>query len=203
MSIVDLLSYFLTLVAIAVAPGPVVLMLMVRAASNDIQGALGFGGGFALGGLVIISAVCLGLSAWLTAVPEVFEYSKYLMLAYVFWIAHGIWKGGFDMNGECEFEGRGILASVGAGLVTCFISPYMMILFPLVLPGMMNINTIQMPEFLIVALTTFAALAVGAGLIVGFAAQLRRLVRSPQYVTTVNRSLSSLLVIGGGWMAFG
>ncbi len=125
------------------------------------------------------------------------------MLAYVFWIAHGIWKGGFDMNGECEFEGRGILASVGAGLVTCFISPYMMILFPLVLPGMMNINTIQMPEFLIVALTTFAALAVGAGLIVGFAAQLRRLVRSPQYVTTVNRSLSSLLVIGGGWMAFG
>ncbi len=203
MSIVDLLSYFLTLVAIAVAPGPVVLMLMVRAASNDIQGALGFGGGFALGGLVIISAVCLGLSAWLTAVPEVFEYSKYLMLAYVFWIARGIWKGGFDMNGECEFEGRGIFASVGAGLVTCFISPYMMILFPLVLPGMMNINTIQMPEFLIVALTTFAALAVGAGLIVGFAAQLRRLVRSPQYVTTVNRSLSSLLVIGGGWMAFG
>ncbi len=203
MSIVDLLSYFMTLVAIAVAPGPVVLMLMVRAASNDMQGALGFGAGFALGGLVIISAVCLGLSAWLTAVPEVFEYSKYLMLAYVFWIAHGIWKGGFDMNGECEFEGRGILASVGAGLVTCFISPYMMILFPLVLPGMMNINTIQMPEFLIVALTTFAALAVGAGLIVGFAAQLRRLVRSPQYVTTVNRSLSSLLVIGGGWMAFG
>ncbi len=203
MNLSDFTSYFMTLVAISLAPGPVVLMLMVRAAGNDMRGAIGFGLGYAVGGLIIITAVCFGLSAWLTAAPEVFEYSKYAMMAYILWLARGIWKGGFDMNGTCEAEKRGIILSVGAGLVTCFISPYMMILFPLVLPGMMDITTIQMPDFLFIAMATFAALTLGSGIIVGFAAQLRRLVRSPQYITTVNRSLSSLLVIGGGWMAFG
>lgn len=201
MSLVDTFSYFVTLVAIAVAPGPVVLMLMVRSASNDIKGAAAFGLGFALGGVLIITAVCFGLSAWLTAVPEVFEYSKYVMIAYILWMAWGIWKGGFDLNATCKQERKSVWSSVCAGLITCFISPYMMILFPLVLPEMTNITLIEMPDFLLIALSTFAALATGAALIVGFAAQLTRLARSEKSMAIMNRTLASLLVFGGGWMA--
>ena len=200
MSAADTLSYFITLVAIAVAPGPVVLMLMVRSAGNDVRGAAGFGFGFAMGGVLIISAVCFGLSAWLTAVPEVFEYSKYVMIAYILWLARSIWQGGFDMNADCDAKPRSLLSSATAGLMTCFISPYMMILFPLVLPEMMNITLIEMPDFLIIALTTFAALAAGACLIVAFAAQLRRLARSARSMLIMNRSLASVLVAGGSWM---
>lgn len=43
----DYFSYSLTLIAITLAPGSVVLMLMVRAATNDTRGALGFGVGYA------------------------------------------------------------------------------------------------------------------------------------------------------------
>lgn len=201
MSVADYSSYFLTLIAIALAPGPVALMLLVRAATNDIRGALGFGIGFAIGGLIIISAVCFGLSHYLTAIPEVFEYSKYAMMAYILWIARSIWKGGFDMTATCDVARRGILPSIGTGIATCAISPYMMILFPLVLPGMMQIEAIQMPDFLIVAAVTFLALLAGSGIIICFAAQLRRFVRSPRNVIIVNRSLASLLVVGGSWMA--
>lgn len=200
MSFLDTFSYFVTVVAITIAPGPVVLMLMVRAAGNDVKGAVAFGLGYSLGGLLIITAVCFGLSAWLTAVPEVLEYSKYIMIAYILWLARGIWMGGFDMNAECETNPATPLKSIGAGLVTCFISPYMTILFPLVLPEMMNIELIQMPEFLIIAVSTFAALMFGAGLVVVFAAQLRRLARSAKATMIMNRSLASLLVSGGGWM---
>ena len=45
------------------------------------------------------------------------------------------------------------------------------------------------------------ALGAGAGLVIGFASQLRRLVRSPKAVVLVNRALAVLLVSGGGWMA--
>lgn len=200
MSSADTLSYFITVVAISIAPGPVVLMLVVRAASNDVRGAVGFGFGFTLGGVIIISAVCFGLSAWLTAVPEVFEYSKYIMIAYILWLARGIWRGGFDMTAECEAKRGSIRASIGAGMCTCFISPYMMILFPLVLPEMMDIAEIHMPEFLIIALATFAALATGAGIVTVFAAQLRRLARSPKSMRIMNRALASVLVAGGGLM---
>ncbi len=200
MSFADSVSYFITLVAIAIAPGPVVLMLLVRAASNDTKGAVGFGLGFALGGVIIISAVCFGLSAWLTSAPVIFEYSKFVMIAYILWLARSIWIGGFDLNAKCDAAAVSILSAMGAGLMTCFISPYMMVLFPLVLPELMDIAVIEMPEFLIVALTTFAALALGAGLIVGFAAQLKRLARSTHAMRIMNRSLASLLVFGGGWM---
>lgn len=117
MNMIDAATYFLTLIAITLAPGPVVLMLMVRAASNDILGALAFGIGFAIGGLIIISAVCFGLSAWLTAVPEFFEYSKYIMMAYIIWLAIGIWKGQFDMNSDCEAKKGSMFPSIGAGQI--------------------------------------------------------------------------------------
>lgn len=203
MTFADLSSYFLTLIAIAVAPGPVVLMLMVRAAGNDVAGALGFSFGFALGGLAIITAVCFGMSAWLTAVPEVLDYSKYVMMAYISYLAIGIWRGGFNLDAEMSAAKRPALSSICAGVITCFISPYMMILFPLVLPGMMDIALIEMPEFLIIAIATFGALSCGAVLIVLFAAQLRRLARSPRAMRILNRSLASILMLGGGWMALG
>lgn len=202
MTIVDVFSYFLTLVAIALAPGPVVLMLLVRSASNDVAGAIGFGLGFALGGVLIISVVCFGLSTWLTAVPEVFDYSKFLMMGYILWMGWGVWKGGVDMNPDHDTRRRPIGASCAAGLFTCFISPYMMILFPLVLPEMMDITLIEMPEFLIIAVTTFLALGFGAALIVGFASQLRRLAQSARSMQIMNRTLATILVGAGGWMAF-
>lgn len=199
----DALSYFITLIAISLAPGPVALLLIVRSASRDISGAIGFGAGFAFGGLIIITAVCFGLGTWLQDVPEFFAYSEYVMLAYVFWLARRIWKGGFDLSSECRIVNRSMLSAICAGVATCFISPYMMILFPLVLPGMIDITTIHLPEFAVVAVLTFSALSLGAALIIAFAAQITRLARSPRSMMILNRSLSGILAIGGSWMAFG
>ena len=231
MSIADALSYFIALVAIAIAPGRVVLLLLVRSASNDASGAASFGFGFAGGGVIIIAAVCFGLGAWLTAVPEVLQYSKYVMMAYFVYLAQGIWRGGFNMcsactdsrgrsgdkaknsSNQCPSDGSNygeknvsrsskLMSSTMAGLITCFISPYMMILFPLVLPEMMDITTIAPPDFALISTITFAALSTGALLIITFATRLRRMIRSNRSAIIVNRSLASILVIAGGWMAF-
>lgn len=200
MTFADSLSYFITLVAIAVAPGPMLLLLITRAASNDVKGAIGFAFGAALGSLSIVTAVCFGLSVWLSEVPEILAYSKYVMLAYIFWIARDIYKGGFDMNGEIKQARSGFGLAVVAGFTTCILSPYMLVLFPLVLPEVMDITVIKMPDFLIITLTTFTAEACAALLIVLLAAQLKRLAKSERSMLVMNRSLASLLVFGGGWM---
>lgn len=203
MLFIDIFSYFTTLVALAVAPGPVVLMLMARAASNDVNGAACFGAGSALGGLTIMSAVCFGLSAWFTAVPEVLAYSKYVMIAYISWIAFGIWKSGFDLSGGSDVKKRSALSSLLAGFLTCMISPYYMVLLPLALPELLDVTVIKMPDFLIAAATTFLALSFGTSLIVIFAAQLRRIARSARATLIMNRSLATILVVVGGGMALG
>ena len=200
MSAADTFSYFITLTAIAVAPGPMLLLLITRAASNDVKGALGFALGTALGSFAIITAVCLGMSKFLEQVPEFLNVSKYIMLAYILWIARDIWNGGFDMNANAQGRRSGLGVAMIAGFTTCVLSPYMLILFPLVLPEIMDIAAIQMPDFLILALTTFFAEAFAAIMIVAFAAQLRRLARSARSMLIMNRSLASVLVAGGSWM---
>lgn len=201
MQYADVFSYFVTVVALALAPGPVFLMLMARAASNDVKGAVSFAIGSALGGLVIISAVCFGLSAWFTDVPELFSYSKYLMIAYISWIASGIWRSGFDLNAKTKVKTQSVLSSVFAGFLTCMLSPYFMVLLPLSLPELLDITVIEMPDFLIAAVTTFLALIIGKALIIGFAAQLRRIARSEKATKIMNRGLAVVLVTVGGGMA--
>jgi len=198
----DLVSYFITVAALALAPGPVVLMLLARAASNDIKGAVSFAIGSALGGLAIISAVCFGLSAWFTAVPEVFAYSKYLMIAYISWIASGIWRSGFDLSEKRKVKPQSVFSSICAGFLTCMVSPYYMVLLPLSLPELLDITVIEMPEFLIAAVTTFLAMGFAKVLIVGFAAQLRRIAKSPKGTMIMNRSLAVVLITVGGGMSF-
>lgn len=202
MSYSDIASYFVTLIAITLAPGPVALMLIVRSASNDISGAVGFAMGFALGGLLITAAVCCGLGAWLTAAPAALVYGKYVMMAYILCLAYQIWRGGFDLTNACDAKRLPMLPSLGAGALTCFISPYMMVLFPLVLPSLMDITAIKLPQLLIVAFITFIALLAGSGLIIIFAAQISRLARSPHSMMVLNRCLAGILTVGGGWMAF-
>lgn len=177
-------------------------MMMVRAASNDVKGVTSFGIESAIGGVVIISLVCVDLSAWLTAAPEVFEYSKYVLITYIFWVARSIWLGSFNMNVDFRAMRNSFGSSLCAGVAKCFISPYYMISLPLAVIEVMDVTIIEMPEFLIISLMTFAGFAVGAGLIAGFAAQLRRLVKSERSMAITNRALASLLVFGGGWIAF-
>lgn len=202
MSYADTFSYYIALITIAIAPGPMLLLLMTRAASNDVKGAVGFALGAALGSLTIITAVCLGLSVWLTEIPEILAYSKYVLLAYIVWIARDIWNGGFDMTSAVSPKRSGFYLAVGAGFTTCILSPYMLVLFPLVLPEVMDITSVQMPQFLIITFTTFMAEATAAALIVGLAVPLRRLTRSQRGHLLMNRGLSVILVCGGGTMVF-
>lgn len=201
MAILDLFSFFVTIVALALAPGPAVLLIMVRAASDDIVGAIWFGIGVAFGGVLIVAVVCYGLSSWMTVAPEVFDYSKYVMMAYILWMAWSVWNGGFDMSSDRDTTSRSARSALVGGFVTCFLSPYYMIILPLMLPEIADIQVIEMPDFLILALTTFLALFAGAALVAGFASQLRRLARSARSMKIMNRSLAVVLVFGGGWMA--
>lgn len=203
MSISDVLSYFTTAVAIALAPGPCALVLLVRSASRDLRGALGFALGYSLGAVVIITAVCFGLGIWLTEVPLFFEYSKYLMLAYILWLAKGIWNGKVTLNGPIEAERSGVWSSILAGGLSCLISPYMMLLFPLVLPELIDISEIALPDYAIAASLTFAAFSAGSLIIIIFASQIGHLAKSQRSMRNLNRSLAGLLTFGGTFLAFG
>ena len=177
------------------------VLLMTRAASNDLLGAAGFAFGTALGSLTILSAVCFGMSVWLSELPDVLNYSKFLMILYILWVAYSMWHNDLNLGGENTPQKAGVVLAIATGFLTCVSSPYMLILFPLLLPEIIDISTIVMPDFLLVTGVTFLAEATAAALMIGLAAQLRRLVRSPRAVQVMNRSLAATLIVLGGGIA--
>lgn len=202
MTFADTFSYYAALVTIAIAPGPMMVLLMTRAASNDVLGAIGFSFGTAIGSLAVLSAVCFGMSVWLSEAPEILNYSKYLMLMYILWIAYGMWNKGLGLEQAQDKSASGFLLSAAAGFITCVSSPYMLVLFPLLLPEVLDVTHIMVPDFMIITSTTFLAEATAAAIMIGLAAQLRRLVQSDRAVLIMNRSLAAILVSVGGVMAF-
>jgi len=200
-SVVDVMSYTVTLIAIALAPGPVALILIVKSASNDLKGALAFGVGFAFGGMLITAIVCLGINTWMSSFPEAFAYTKYIMMAYMIFLAWQIWNTGFELAGASTQKCNSNVYSFCTGLITCFLSPYMMLLFPLVLPSLVDMVLITPTTFLLIWLLTFLALFGGSVLLIVFSAQIRHLVNSQRSMTLLRGSLSFALVFGGGWMA--
>ena len=197
----DSASYFITLVAITLAPGPVALMLIARSASRDLHGACSFGIGFSFGGVIIISIVYFGFGSFLTDGPEVLAYSKYLMFGYVLWLAYGMWNAGFEIENSA-YTARKSGSALCAGMLTCFISPYMTLLFPLVLPGIMEVSEFKVSQFVLIIVMTFVALVTGCLLLISCSSQLSRIARSPQSTLFLNRSLATVLALGGGWLGF-
>ncbi|MFK7901761.1 MAG: LysE family translocator [Nitratireductor sp.] len=193
-------SFFLTMLAISLAPGPVALLLVVKSASKDVFGAVGFGFGFAIGGLIIVGIVSLGLGAWFHSFRQFFEYSKYLMMGYLAWLAIAIWRGGYDVSQGQNQKKSGKLGAICSGVFTCFLSPYMIVLFPLVLPEIMDVSRFELKQFVSVSVVTFLGIAVGSAVLILFAAQINRIVKSPNSMQKLNRVLSITLMFGGGWM---
>lgn len=199
----EVFSYMLTVFAITVAPGPVVLLIIARAASRDMRGALGVATGYTAGRLLALTGLCFGLSAYVTASPELIQYGKYAMILYILILARRIWNGRLDIDAPVTPRPAGLVGAVCTGLFTCLVSPYTLILIPLFLPKMMDGALIQMPQFLLIVTTTLFAMVLGLALIIGGAAQLRKLARSPSATQRLNRGLSCVMVTSGSWMVLG
>lgn len=196
----DAIAYVLSLITLTLAPGPLVLLLMVRAASNDMRGAIGFGLGVALGDILVIAAICLGLGTWLQSAPGIYEFGKVAMLLYVGWLAWGIWNGGYDFSASHKAGSGGLLGSLMAGCMTCIISPQTIVLYTLFLPRLVNVEAIDIALFGQIAALTFGALSICFVAVIGFASPLRRLANNPGNMTLVNGTLASLLCGAGLWL---
>ena len=197
----DAFLYMVTLVTLTLAPGPLVLFLLLRATANDRIGALGFGLGVALGDIAVIAAICFGLGVWAQSASWFSSAAEVGLLLYFGWLAANLWNGGFNLVAEDGVGvGTGIFAAVAAGAATCIVTPSTYGLYSVILPKLVDISELRIPGFMAIAALTFASLGVCFLVVVLFAEPLRRLSRSPKMVVRINRVLSCLLIGSACWM---
>lgn len=197
----DLAAYFMTVVAVNAAPGPLIATVVARALGNDAAGAVWYSAGIALGDVVAVMAVYLGLGLWMTAMPHVFLVGKTLAVGYILWLAIGLWRAQTEAAGGGAVLRMRPWPSVLAGTATCLASPHTLVFYLALLPAVLTLEQVSPAALGMVISVTVAATAgvfLSAILIAGRA---RRMLACPQTTRLTNRLLALTMAGAALWMA--
>lgn len=193
----SLIAYVLALGALTAAPGPIMAVVIARSVGSDTRGAAAFAAGLCLGDVLAVCAVAMGLGFWAEAKPELFAIVKYVGVAYLLWLAIGIWNSRLGATKE----GRtGWAASAGAGLALCLGNPSTILIHMLLLPSIAPHGVAGAQQL------AFIALLVGAivgGVFFGtilLARQLNRIVSSPGSGMLLGRTAAVVIALTSIWM---
>lgn len=195
----DIFTYLVLLISMTLAPGPLMAVTIARTLGKDVSGAVAFGVGIAIGNVMIILGVRAGFGVWLSSMPDLLEYAKFLGLAYLMWIAYDMWFNTCEMDGQPAKRTGGRGAAI-AGLCSCFVSPHYILLYLLILPRLFDIGTVSGGVFGALTVLTFAALALTFGSVIFMADRFRAWLVNPSKTQALNRGLAFVVAGCGLWM---
>jgi threonine/homoserine/homoserine lactone efflux protein len=158
---------------------------------------MSFAAGLCLGDVIAVCAVAMGLGFWAETRPELFAIAKYVGVAYLLWLAIGIWNA---KAGQSEARHTGWAASALAGLALCLGNPSTILIHVLLLPTVAPSGIASPHHFLLIVLTVLVAVgAVFFGTIL-LARQLNRVMTSPTSATLFGRITAVVIAMTSVWM---
>lgn len=203
MQLSDLVAYTCIIVALTLAPGPLVAIIVSRSLNRDISGALAFTVGVAGGDVLIILMLSAGLGIWVQSVPELFLFAKFCTLAYLLYLACNMWVGPKEGTSCLEKCKSGLPSSIVAGMITCIVTPQSILLYLLLLPRFVDVTNISMTMVGYISLVTFAAICLSLSGVVLIARWLSMLNGSTRNSQFLNRTLSLVIAASGLWIVTG
>ena len=191
--------YFAAVAAYALSPGPMIAVIIARTVGGDSRGATALGTGVCLGFVIAMLAVTFGIGVWAQSRPDLFSVVKYFGVAYLLWLAVGMWNSSAGTSSVAQQKG-GWWPSVGAGIALCLGNPasllFVMTLLPIVAPaGYVSIG--QMTGLALVTFTGNAVVFYGAVLL---ARQFHGIVAKPSSTRLFGRFTSGTLALTSVWM---
>ena len=191
--------YFAAVVAYTVSPGPMMAVIIARTLGRDSKGAAALATGFCAGFVIAVLAVALGIGVWAQSRPDILSLGKYFGVAYLLWLAVGMWNGRSGANSAAQEKG-GWLASVCAGIALCLGNPATLLIYMILLPIIAPAGYISVGQMALVAMVTFIAVgAVFFGTIL-VARQLNGIGASPASSRMMGRATAGTLALTSVWM---
>lgn len=189
-----IISYFAAVAALTAAPGPLMAVLVVRSLERDSNGAAAFAAGLCAGDVLAVCAVALGIGVWAQGMPELMSLAKYVGVAYLLWLAVGMWNGRSGFT-SAQRRKESCLASAGAGMAVCLGNPSTLLIYMLLLPGIAPTGFTGFGQLALVGLVTFTAVgSVFFGTIL-FARQLSRIALTPASSTIFGRVTAATVAL--------
>jgi threonine/homoserine/homoserine lactone efflux protein len=175
-----LLTFGLTSLLLAIAPGPDNLGVLSLGLSRGRVAAMGFAAGCAAGCLIHASLAAIGVTALIAASPVAFSILKFVGAAYLLYLASKAWRsdGAMQLATDAVSEPTWFWHFVGRGLIANVINPKVALFFLAFLPQFITADANAGTQimllggvFALAATLVFQSIALFAGVLGGWLRQ--------------------------------
>jgi homoserine/homoserine lactone efflux protein len=190
--------YFLTTIVLSLTPGPGVFSSISSGLHHGFRLGLWNSVGMQAANLILVAIVSLGLGALLLASETLFSLVKWLGVAYLVYLGIVTWRSkaqGFqeDRDDHAKSAREVFLRGFFVNLT----NPKGIIFFAAILPQFIEVARPQLPQYAILAATTFAVDLVIMMGYTALASKVLRVMKDPSHLRWVNRGLGGAFVVAG------
>jgi len=192
------ITYLVATIVLSLSPGPGAFSSISSGLHHGFRLGVWNGVGMQLANLTLMAIVALGLGAILLASETLFSIVKWVGVAYLIYLGVVTWRApahGFEEDRDDEeTTARGIFMR---GFWVNLTNPKGIIFCAAVLPQFVDPARAQVPQYAILALTTFVVdIAIMSGYTAA-AAKVLGAMRDPARLRWVNRGLGGAFVAAG------
>ena len=192
------ITYFIATVILSLSPGPGVFSAISSGLHHGLKRGLWNGVGMQLANFILLIVVAVGLGAILLASENLFTLVKWVGVAYLIYLGIVTWRtrprGFVDTDDGRPHTAREIFVR---GFLVNITNPKGIIFFAAVFPQFVDVSKPQVPQYAILALTTFAVDVVVMTAYTALAAKVIGAMRDERHLKWINRTLGGAFVAAG------
>lgn len=192
------ITYFIATIILSLSPGPGVFSSISSGLHHGFRLGLWNSVGMQAANMIVVGIVSLGLGAMLLASETLFTLVKWLGVAYLVYLGvvtlRAPAQGFHDDPDDDAQTARDVFLR---GFFVNLTNPKGIIFFAAILPQFIDVARPQMPQYAILAGTTFGVDLVVMWGYTALAAKVLRLMRDPAHLRWVNRGLGGAFVTAG------
>lgn len=203
MSLTAWIAFTLAYTLMAVAPGPVILLVVSYAIAHGRRTALAVVAATVLGDATCLAAAILGVGALLAASATAFTVLKFAGAGYLVFLGVKLWRAPpVPAVPEPGAPRRSLGRVFVHAYVTTVLNPKSVLFFMVFVPQFMAPRAPLLPQLAAMEASVLLCGVMVDGSYSAFATRLRRFIRAPRAQRAVNRLTGGTLVAEGVFTAF-
>ena len=166
MTLTTAITLFISMIVLALIPGPGVLTVTARSAHAGLRHGLSATAGIVAGDFVFITLALFGLATLSSVLGELFFIIKYLGAAYLIWLGASLFTSAPSGSAGRAVNTPKHTASFAAGLITTLSNPKAILFYLSFFPAFLDLSNVTISDA--VLLYVIATVSVG-GVMFGYA----------------------------------
>ncbi|AXO15274.1 LysE family translocator [Thalassospira indica] len=193
------LDFLITSLIIVVLPGTGVIYTLALGLGRGMKASIWAALGCTLGIVPHMTASILGLAALLHASALAFEIVRYLGVAWLLYMAWGMWHGTGAMKVTANETTSGVLKIIRDGILLNLLNPKLSLFFLAFLPQFVSANTPNTTLEMALLGLIFMAMTFAVFVVYGcFAGALRsHIIERPKVMAWIGKSFAGAFVLMG------